>query len=356
MTIAELESSGAILGIQDGNHGEKHPVAADYVATGVPFIMASDIADDGINFDICKFLAKRHADSLRVGFARPGDVLLTHKGTVGRSTVVPAVDGYIMLTPQVTYYRVDPKLLDATYLAYAFRTPEFQAQLASISAQSTRPYVSLSTQRALQVVVWPIDKQRRLGSTLSAYDQLLKNNTRRIQILEEMARVIYDEHCVRLSGSRYLPLGELVDDPRDTVNPTQIEYDTPYIGLEHLPRRSFTLRDWGTASEVESTKLRFAKGDILFGKIRPYFHKVVAAPLGGVCSSDAIVWRPKDPSIFALVLSTVSSDEFVRAATQTSNGTKMPRANPGVLAKYPVPMPGAPALDRFREAVDPLIV
>jgi type I restriction enzyme S subunit len=71
------------------------------------------------------------------------------------------------------------------------------------------------------------------------------------------------------------------------------------------------------------------------------------APVDGVASSDAIVIVPNDPVYFGPVLCCVSSEDFVRHATQTSQGTKMPRANWDVLTKYPLPLPDAALLEQF---------
>ena len=160
------------------------------------------------------------------------------------------------------------------------------------------------------------------------------------QILEEMAQAIYREWFVsfRFPGHEQVEmveselgmipegwearrLGELAEENRRSVDPAEIDPDTPYVGLEHIPRRSIALADWGRAEDVQSTKLRFAKKEILFGKIRPYFHKVALAPLSGVCSTDAIVISAKSPEYRALVLCCVSSEPFVAHATQTSQGT-----------------------------------
>ena len=138
---------------------------------------------------------------------------------------------------------------------------------------------------------------------------------------------------------------------RDAVDPSAVDGATPYVGLEHIPRRSTTLDDWGRADEVTSLKLQFHRGDILFGKIRPYFHKVAWAPFDGVSSSDAIVFRSTTADHAGLVLAVASSDRFVAHSVQTSNGTKMPRANPGVLARYPVPLPPDPLLRTFNGVV-----
>jgi type I restriction enzyme S subunit len=141
--------------------------------------------------------------------------------------------------------------------------------------------------------------------------------------------------------------GDLAEQVRDGVMPDRVDPDTPYFGLEHFPRKSIALADWGKALEVQSTKLLFKRGDILFGKIRPYFHKVGIAPVSGVCSSDTIVIRPKSPHLMGLVLGCASSVEFVDHATATSQGTKMPRANWDVLVAYPLPTPPSPILGAF---------
>ena len=150
-------------------------------------------------------------------------------------------------------------------------------------------------------------------------------------------------------------LGDIAQEIRRGVKPSDIASDTPYIGLEHLPRRSITLSEWGIVEQVQSTKLIFKKGEILFGKIRPYFHKVGVAPIDGVCSSDAIVIQTKNNKYFSIVLSCVSSDDFVAHATQTSQGTKMPRANWNILIEYPVIIPSSQLLNQFNSVIENII-
>jgi type I restriction enzyme S subunit len=196
-TIESLLADGSILAIQDGNHGEAHPKASDYVPEGIPFIMASDIRNGTVLLKQAKRLPKARTDQLRIGFAFPGDVLLTHKGTVGEAAIAPDVPHYLMLTPQVTYYRTNSQQLDPRYLVFVFRSPFFQAQLGNVSAQSTRPYVSITTQRRL-LLHWhePII-QRRVASVLGAYDDLIEVNRRRIALLEETARRLFEEWFIR---------------------------------------------------------------------------------------------------------------------------------------------------------------
>lgn len=125
----------------------------------------------------------------------------------------------------------------------------------------------------------------------------------------------------------------------EAFDPFEVDAELPAVGLEHLPRRSTTLRDWGRAADLGSRKYRFQPGDTLFGKIRPYFHKVAMAPMEGICSTDAIVVRALDEQLAGYVLAVASSDQFVAHAVATSNGTKMPRADWKVLSAYPVSAP-----------------
>ena len=123
-----------------------------------------------------------------------------------------------------------------------------------------------------------------------------------------------------------------------------------------MPRRSIALCEWESAQKVTSTKLAFEADDILFGKIRPYFHKVGIAFVDGVASSDAIVIKPNRPELLAYVLMTVSSDAFVAAASQgMKEGSKMPRADWKQLLQYPVTIPDAKTLAAFNEVLNPIL-
>lgn len=99
-----------------------------------------------------------------------------------------------------------------------------------------------------------------------------------------------------------------------------------YIGLEHIEQDSLSLSGWGTAEDVDSQKQRFYEGDILFGKLRPYFRKVVIAPFDGICSTDIWVVKPVVASDRDFVFYWMASDGFVTRATNASEGTRMPRA------------------------------
>ena len=206
LKVSELIDRKLIERPIDGNHGETHPKGTDFVDFGVPFIMASDIKNGRINFDSCKYISEKQADSLRKGFAKNGDVLVTHKATIGETAIVDYGDHlYIMLTPQVTYYRIkDKSKINNCYLKFYFDSSLFQQTLAMwAGAGSTRAYLGITAQHNLPVILPQIEKQKKIAAILSAYDELIENNRRRVVLLENMAEEIYREWFVRFRFPGY---------------------------------------------------------------------------------------------------------------------------------------------------------
>jgi type I restriction enzyme S subunit len=150
-------------------------------------------------------------------------------------------------------------------------------------------------------------------------------------------------------------LGDIGTNSRRGVQPTEIAPNTPYIALEHMPRRCIALGDWDDSADVASGKSAFKKGEILFGKLRPYFHKVGVAPFDGVCSTDILVLAPKSPEWFAFLLGHASSDELIQFTDLASTGTKMPRTNWSDVSSFKVALPPEPIAAAFTRILQPML-
>lgn len=241
---------------------------------------------------------------------------------------------------------------DIRYLYYCLKSQ--QRSLAEMQNGAGIPHVRAEDLKQRLIPLPPLPTQRRIADILSAYDDKIANNRRRMELLEETARLLY-----RKMTSGQLPNGTITDicrEERNGVRPSDIDPKTPYIGLEHMPRRSISLCDWGNAQKVTSAKLIFKAGDILFGKIRPYFHKVGMAFVDGVASSDAVVIKPLREEFRPFVLLTVSGDAFVAAASQgMKEGSKMPRADWKQLLKYAIWIPDDNLLDGFNVQINPIL-
>lgn len=254
---------------------------------------------------------------------------------------------------------------DIRYLYYALRN----LPLEQFGYQRHFKYL-----KASKVFCPPMSIQRKIAAVLGTYDALIENNTRRIKILEDMAQTLYREWFVhyRFPGHENVPmvesalgsiprgwevseLGDMAESVTRRVKPSDADAETPYFGLKHLPRKSIALSNWDVVAGVSSTSLAFKKGEILFGKIRPYFHKVGVAPFDGICTPSTIVIRPLKDEYFAITLGCVSSEHFIDHATAVSQGTTMPSVNWNVLVNYPVVIPPPAIARRFDDWVRAIV-
>ena len=333
-------------------------------------------------------LSRKGLESCSAQLLPTGTVLFTSRAPIG----YVAIAKNPMATNQGFRNLIPKPGLDSEFLYYWLRahTQELQRHASG----STFQELTGSALAQIRICVPPLPEQRAIAHILGTLDDKIELNRRMSETLEQMARALfkawfvdfepvrakmegrwrrgeslpglpthlYDLFPDRLVDSELgeIPegwgvgtLGDVADHIRRNVQPGQIEPQTPYIALEHMPRRCIALSDWGAAEGIESNKFEFRKGEILFGKLRPYFHKVGVAPVDGVCSTDIVVVAPKTPHWFAFVLYVVSSDEFVEYTNAGSTGTKMPRTSWVEMARYDIVLPPEAIAQAFTEMVRP---
>ncbi len=284
-----------------------------------------------------------------------------------------------------------PGVTDSDYAYYLTQWEEVRSYaIGQMTGTSGRQRVPVNSLGHLSVPVPSLPEQRAIASILGVLDDKIQLNRRMNRTLEAMARAIFKDWFVDFGPVRAkmegrdtgLPreidnlfpdqlvdselgqvpegwsiaiLGDIAVSPRLAVDPARISSDTPYIGLGHMPRRSVALADWDTAGSVSSGKFSFENRDILFGKLRPYFHKVGIAPVEGVCSTDIVVLRARAPLWSAFVLACVSSSDFVAYVSQTSTGTRMPRTSWNTMNKYQICRPDNAVSAALQHVVSPML-
>jgi len=333
-------------------------------------------------------LSRKGLESCSAQLLPTGTVLFTSRAPIG----YVAIAKNPMATNQGFRNLIPKPGLDSEFLYYWLRA--HTQELQRYASGSTFQELTGSALAQIRICVPPLPEQRAIAHILGTLDDKIELNRRMSETLEQMARALfkawfvdfepvrakmegrwrrgeslpglpthlYDLFPDRLVDSELgeIPegwgvgtLGDVADHIRRNVQPGQIEPQTPYIALEHMPRRCIALSDWGAAEGIESNKFEFRKGEILFGKLRPYFHKVGVAPVDGVCSTDIVVVAPKTPHWFAFVLYVVSSDEFVEYTNAGSTGTKMPRTSWVEMARYDIVLPPEAIAQAFTEMVRP---
>jgi len=136
-------------------------------------------------------------------------------------------------------------------------------------------------------------------------------------------------------------LDDIAELVKDSYSPRPNE-NLKYIGLEHINQQSLSLNGVGNSRELGSNKYRFRAGDILFGKLRPYFRKVYRPDFEGVCSTDIWVLRPKGDTDPDFLFYLIASEEFVSSSSGASTGTRMPRADWSHVSKTKWTLPNNP--------------
>jgi type I restriction enzyme S subunit len=194
ITVEDAIKKGYIARPLDGNHGEKHPKGDDYVSEGVPFIMAQDLKEKKVDFANCHFITEAQSKTLTKGWAKTGDVLLTHKGTIGRVAIVqPSQYESLLLTPQITYYRCLCKI-NNEYLAAYFATDYFMKQLKGMITGSTRASVTITQQEKLLLIIPPMDMQIRFVDIVNQADKSVCELRKSIDAIDKVIKSLINEN------------------------------------------------------------------------------------------------------------------------------------------------------------------
>lgn len=240
--------------------------------------------------------------------------------------------------------------------------------LSNRSAVSAVPGLNRNDLHRLPVSLPPLPTQRRIAQILGRLDDKIEVNRRINRTLEAMAQALFKHHFVEFGpyqngpfvdsdlgpipqGWKVGTLGQIARNIKNGIDPTTLNPTTPYIGLADMPQGSITLDTWGAAGESISEKNVMNKGQILFGKLRPYFKKVGVVPIDGVCSTDILVIEPKNKDFLGLVLCQLSDQDFIDYTTAVSSGTRMPRVSWNMMGKYQIALPPSEIAKRFSNKV-----
>ena len=377
-------------GIQTGPFGSQlHK--RDYVSDGTPIVTVEHLGDNRLVHRDLPRVSDKDRDRLSKYRLKAGDIVFSRVGSVDRRALVRQEEEGWLFSGRCLRVRGDPDQIDRTFLSYFFGLNAFREHIRSIAVGATMP--SLNTRLLSSIVVPhpPLPEQRAIAHILGTLDDKIELNRRMNETLEAMARALFKSWFVDFDpvrakmegrdtglpqdiaelfpdrlvdsemgeipeGWEVASLGDMAALRRKGVDPASEASDTPYIGLADMPRGSIALPDWGETGSVSSRKSAFMAGDILFGKLRPYFHKVGIAPVDGLCSTDIVVLGARQPKWSALVLACVSSSAFVAHTSQTATGTKMPRTSWQAMSRYELCRPTDAIASEFQRIISPMLL
>ena len=364
-----------------------------FVEHGISFVKVESLAEDGrILPDKLAHIDAATDALLPRSRLEKDDILFTIAGTIGRAALVPSWLLPANTNQAVAIVRPKRGVIDPRFLFYVLRDESRVKHAQTRVVQSVQANFSLGELSSLEIPLPPLAEQKAIAAVLGALDDKIELNRRMNATLEAMAQALFQSWFVdfdpvraKLDGCKpigidettaaffpdsfqesslgHIPkgwmagkFGDIGANSRRGVKPGDIAPNTRYIALEHMPRRSIALGDWKDAADVASGKSAFKKGEILFGKLRPYFHKVGVAPFDGVCSTDILVLAPhKGPEWFGFLLGHASSDELIQFTDLASTGTKMPRTNWSDISSFKVAVPPKSIAAAFARNIQPML-
>jgi type I restriction enzyme, S subunit len=382
-----------VLPLQEVTDFQEGPgiLAKDFHDAGVPLLRLRNIETPLVKLAGCNYLdPDKVANKWQRFKLKLGDLLISTSASLGRVSVVgyDAV-GSVAYTG-IKRFRSSSQKLNEKYLRAFLASAGFVKQAEQMATGSVIKHFGPSHLRQMAITLPSLNEQVQIAAIHDALDDRITLLRETNTLLEQIAQTLFkswfvDFDPVRAKQAGRLPegideetaalfpdgfeeselglvprgwrVGVLGDVARTTWRQLQVsELNSMlnYVGLEHIPRKSLSLSEWGNAEGLESAKAAFAKGDILFGKLRPYFHKVVIAPFDGVCSTDILVCQSLEEAYFGFTVMHLFGVPLINYAERLSNGAKMPRVNWKDLAAYPICFPPASLAASYNEIIKPM--
>jgi type I restriction enzyme S subunit len=354
-------------------------ITRDYVEDGVPIIRGSNLPDDRC-FDDSEFVFVREekADQLLANNAHPGDLVFTQRGTLGQVGLIPVGSRFsrYLISQSQMKLSVNPAKADAKFVYYYFRHPDTVQNIKNHAITSGVPHINLGLLREFEMPLPPMNAQRKIVSTLSAYDDLIENNRRRMALLEQAAHHLYEEWFVRLrfpghqgaqtsngvpNGWERKPLSELCEriDYGYTASAEQEEIGPKFLRITDIVP---DVIDWSAVphcliDDERLERFRLVEGDIVIARTGTvgYAKRLHKRHPDAVFASYLVRLRLKPEVDNIMVGVFVESDAYKGYVQSRVGGAAQPNANARVLAGAEMLVPPPRMQHDFHGFVEPLV-
>jgi type I restriction enzyme, S subunit len=353
-----------------------------YTTTGVPVIRGCNLPSEA-RFDETDFVfvSEQKADELRQHSAKPGDLIITQRGTLGQVGLIPHNSRwprYIVSQSQMKL-TVDGEKANTLFLYYVFRSPMMAKRIEDLALRSGVPHINLSMLRTFEVDLPSLESQKRIASILGTYDDLIEVNRRRIALLEEMGKRLFEEWFVRFRypGDEDYAIVETPDGPlpqgwrRETLANMCASIDYGYTASSQVSGGPKFLRitdiaatsiNWATVPHCQIEAERLDKyllheGDIVVartGATVGYAKRLNKHHPDTVFASYLVRFRPK-PEVSNLLLGIfVQSEAYKAYVRSNAGGAAQPNANAKILGGVLLPFPPEKLQSAFQAKLEPI--
>jgi len=267
--------------------------------------------------------------------------------------------------------------LDTTFMRYVLCSQSFTNYIRPIVTGINVPHISPGQIRDFKFILPPLAAQRRIASILSAYDDLIENNTRRIAILEEMARRIYEEWFVRFrfpghdevkrveselglipEGWRVGSLGEAAAINARSIRPADAPLEILYIDIASVVPGAITQKQPYRFSEAPGRARRVVRhGDVIWSCVRPNrrSYALILQPEPALIASTGFAVLSAKSVPYSYLYFAVTTDDFVGFLTNHATGAAYPAVTASTFEAAPFLIPEEEVADQFHAVVAPML-
>ena len=333
---------GEIAQIIDGDRGKNYPKNNEFFDKGFClFLNTGNVTQDGFSFESNQFITEEKDSSLRKGKLTRGDLVYTTRGTVGNIAFYDRNVQFhnVRINSGMVILRANEQYVIASFLYQLLKSDATRRYIKSFCTGSAQPQLPIKNLSQILLDFPPKDVQHRIATILSRYDSLIENYQKQIKLLEEAAQRLYKEWFVDLrfpghentkivdgvpEGWKKGVLNDIAYESGKKVDKKNRDYYNYYLPIDCLPKHSLTYLTPADISLAESSLVSFEENDIIFGAMRPYFHKVCFAQSNGLTRTTCFVLNSKENEYREYLLMLLFEDSTVKHATSISIGTTMP--------------------------------
>jgi type I restriction enzyme S subunit len=340
---------GQVADVIDPHPSHRAPIVDEL---GIPFIGIGDLRNTGdVDFSKARKVSREILSEHKLRYSR-SDYLIGLGRVASIGMVVKLPDDSIDYVVSPTLAVIKAKKILPQFLYISLQGNHLQEQFQKYKKGSTRESVGMQVLRKLSIQVPPLAEQKRIVDLISSVDSY-------IEALEQQAEsarksrsaVLHEMLSAGGDGWTETTLGEVAAFSSAKVLPEELRPDSKYVGLEHLQPYNLNITDAGLCSEVKSSVTPFNISDVLFGRLRPYLHKVAFADFAGYCSPEILVLTARENCQSKFLAYICDLESTIKFCVDRSAGTKMPRTSQGDLSALKLLLPSISEQKRIVELI-----
>ena len=333
-----------------------------FVDSGVPVLNGSNLEGFSLSEKTFRYVTRKKADSLNKANAHRGDIVITHRGTLGQIVFIPQDSKYDRYVISQSQFRVrcNDKVLPE-YLVYYFHTPIGQHKLLSNASQVGVPALARpsSTFQQIEVVLPELSIQKRVVEIISTIQKKIVNNQELNDNLQQQAFSVFDNLIANAENNDYTVSDYAFLNPKRTLAKNQVARS---IDMSQLSTSGAFPSGW--EMKPFNGGMRFTNGDTLLARITPCLENGKTAFIdflddGEVAfgSTEYIVLAPKNDTPPEMLYCLARYPAFVDYAVKNMNGSSgRQRVSAETVGQYRLPLFDKHSLVLFKEVVSPMFL